>query len=145
MAKTAKTTTDIKKIVADAQIKAKKAVEKGGVLLGEAREFSKGNVEAVVESGKILANGVQAMGKEFVADSRSTFELVTGEVKELAAVKSPTDFLKLQGDFARKNLDTALSLGSKNTEAVIKLAGEVFAPISGRFSLAAQKVRSIAA
>lgn len=145
MAKNAKIADGIKETVANAQVKAKKAVEKGTVLLGEAREFSKGNVDAVVESGKILASGIQAMGKEFAADSRSTFELVTGEVKELAAVKTPTDFLKVQGDIARKNLDTAISLSSKNAESMLKLASATFAPLSGRFSLAAEKVRKIAA
>lgn len=147
MTKTAKTKTktDIKKVVADAQAKAKKAAAKGGEFLGEARDFSKGNVDAVVESGKIFANGVQAIGKEMAADTKSTFELVAGEFKDLAAVKSPAEFFKLQGEFARKNLDTAISLTEKNAETLGKLASESFAPISGRFSLAAAKVRKIAA
>jgi hypothetical protein len=36
-------------------------------------------------------------------------------------------------------------LGSKNSETMLKLASEMFAPISGRFSLAAEKVRKLAA
>ena len=145
MSKNAKITKGIKEVVADAQTKAKLAVEKGSSLLSEAGEFTKGNVEAMVESGKILATGLQTMSKEIVADGRTAFETVTGEVKQIAAVKSPTELIKVQGEIARKNLDTAIALSSKNSEALLKLATDVFTPISGRFSLAAEKIRKLAA
>jgi hypothetical protein len=145
MPKNAKIAKNIQTVVTDGQAKARKAVEKGSSLLGECGEFTKGNVEAVVESGKVLANGLQSMGKELVAEGRTSFEMVTGEVKQLAAVRSPSEFVKVQGDIARKNLDTAIALGSKNSGTMLKLASEIFAPISGRFSLAAEKVRKAAA
>jgi hypothetical protein len=141
----AKINEGIQEMVSDAQAKAKKAVEKGGSLLSEAGEFTKGNIEAVVESGKILASGLQSMGKDLVADGRSTFELVSSEAKDLAAVKSPSEFVKVQSDIVRKNLDTAMAMGSKNSEAMLKLVSDVFAPISGRFNLAAEKVRKLGA
>lgn len=145
MPKNAKIAEGIKEVVADAQAKAKKAVDKGTSLFGEASEFTKGNVEAMVESGKILATGLQAMGKDFVVEGRTAFETVTGDVKQIASVKSPTELLKVQSEITRKNLDAAIALGSKNSEAMLKLASDVLAPISGRFSLAAEKVRKIAA
>jgi len=145
MQKNAKIAAGIQEVVADAQAKAKKVVEKGGSLLGEAGEFTKGNVEAVLESGKILAGGLQAMGKDWVADGRATVDMVTREVKDLASVKSPSEFIKVQSDIARKNVDAAIAIGSKNSEAMLKLVSDVMAPISGRFSLAAEKVRKAAA
>lgn len=145
MPKNAKISEGIQEVVAGAQVKAKLAVEKGSALFGEASEFTKGNVEAVVESSKILAGGVQAIGKEFVAEGRTAFETVTGDVKQLTGVKSPTELLKVQGEISRKNLDAAVALGSKNSEAMLKLANDVLAPISGRFSLAAEKLRKAAA
>jgi len=144
-AKNAKIAVEIQEIVAKAQAKAKQAAEKGAGLLGEASTFTKGNAEAVAASGKILASGFKAMGQEMAADTRDAFKLVTGEVKELTAVKSPAELVKVQGEIVRKNLDTAIALSSKNTQAMLKLAGEAFAPISGRFALAAEKVRKAAA
>src|SRR3546814_16589928 len=44
--------------VTDVQAKAKDAFEKSTKVLGEVSDFTKGNVEAVVESGKILAEGI---------------------------------------------------------------------------------------
>lgn len=131
----------IQDAVTEAQTKAKAAFEKSTAMLGEFSDFAKGNVEAVMESGKILADGVQGLGSELVAEGRSTFEAITGDIKELAAAKSPTDFFKIQSDMMRKNFDSAVAYGSKNSEAMLKLVSDAMAPISGRVSLAMEKVR----
>lgn len=137
-------TTKIKTAVGEAQTKAKEAFDKGAATFSEYNEFSKGNVEAVVASGKILAAGVQSLGKTFVDDGKSAFETLTAEVKELAAVKSPADFFKLQAEFLRRNFDIAVSNTSKNSEALLKLASEAAAPISARVNLAVEKVKQAA-
>ena len=131
--------------VTEAQAKAKAAFEKSSVAFGEAGDFAKGNVEAVIESGKIFAEGLQGIGSELVAESRTAFETFTGDIKELAAAKSPTDFFKLQGDILRKNFDSAVAYGSKNSEAALKLFSDTVAPISGRVSVAVEKARNVAA
>ena len=134
----------IKDSVADAQERAKVAYEKSTVMFGDVTEFSKGNVEALVESTKILAAGLQDMGKTYVAESKTALEALTADVKELAAVKSPTDFFKLQGEILRRSFDAAVATGSKNSETLVKLAGDAFAPLSTRVSLAIEKVKQAA-
>ena len=129
--------------ITEAQTKAKAAFEKSTSMLGEVSDFTKGNVEAIIESGKILAEGVQGLGTEIVSEGRSAFETMTGDIKELAAAKSPTDFFKLQGDLMRKNFDSAVAYGSKSSETMLKLASDVIAPISGRVSLAMEKARTV--
>lgn len=136
--------TGFQDAVSQAQAKAKAAFDKGTSVLGEVSDFAKGNVEAAVESGKIYAEGVQALGSEMVAEGRTAFETMTGDLKELAAAKSPTDFFKLQSDLFRKNFDTAVAYSSKNSEAMLKLFNDTFAPISGRVSLAVEKARTAA-
>ena len=137
-------TDGLKGVVSDAQAKAKEAFEKSSAIFSEYNEFAKGNVEAAVESGKIFATGLQGMGTTFVAESKSAFETMTSDVKELSAAKTPADFFKLQSDLFRRNFDSAVAYGSKNSEAVLKLANEVMAPLSGRVSLAVEKVRKAA-
>ena len=148
MAKTQNTaeefTAKVKDAVAEAQDRAKAAFEKSTALFSEAGEFTKGNVEAVVESGKILAAGLQDMGKDYVAETKSAFETMTADVKELAAVKSPADFFKLQGEILRRNFDAVVAAGSKHSEAMVKLTNESFAPISNRVSIAIEKVKKAA-
>jgi phasin family protein len=130
--------------MSEAQAKAQAAFEKSQNMLGEAGDFAKGNVEAMVEASKIFAEGVQEIGSTLVAESRTAFESMTGDIKELAAAKSPTDFLKLQSDLVRKNFDTAVSYSSKSSETFLKLMSDAFAPLSGRVSLAVEKARQVA-
>lgn len=127
-------------VVADAQTKAKSAFDKSAQLAAEATEFAKGNVEALVESGKIYAAGVQDLGKTYAEEAKSAYETLTADLKELAAVKSPAELFQLQAKLVRRNFDAWVAYGSKNTDAAIKLAGETLAPISSRVSLAAEKL-----
>ena len=144
--KTAETeyTAKAKELAADVQTRAKAAYDKGTELTKDAVEFQKGNLDALVESGKILASGMQDMGRTYVEEAKSAAETVQDDVKKFAAVKSPTELFQLQGEIARRNFDALVSTTSKNTEAMLKLANEAFAPVSNRMSLAAEKVRKAA-
>ena len=137
-------TAKVKDAVADLQDRAKTAMEKSTAVFADAGEFTKGNVEALVESGKVLAAGLQDLGKVYVEDAKTGFETMTADVKELAAVKSPADFFKLQGEILRRNFDTAMATGSKRSEALVKLANEAFAPVQNRVSIAIEKVKQAA-
>lgn len=143
-AKTEDLTKTAKEFAATAQARIKDAYDKGTEMAGEATEFTKGNVEAVVESGKIIAAGVQDMSREALDSSKGAVETVTADVKKIAAVKSPTEMFQLQSEIARRNFDAAIALGSKNTEALVKLANDAFAPISSRMSVAAEKISKAA-
>jgi phasin family protein len=130
--------------IKDASEKAKAAFEKSQASLGEMGEFTKGNVEALVESTKILATGLQALSKDYLAESKSVFETLTAEFKELTTVKTPSELLEKQSTMLRKQFDAAVAASSKNSEAMLKLASEAFQPISTRVSLAVEKVKKAA-
>ncbi|MDT8759025.1 phasin family protein [Sphingomonas psychrotolerans] len=131
-------------LFADWNDRTKAAVEKSTKLVEEANEFAKGNLEAVVESSRIAAKGFETLGQEAAEYSRKSFESATAALKTLATVKSPTEFFKLQSDFVRGAFDSYVAEASKNTEAVLKLAGDAAQPISNRFAVAAEKVKTVA-
>jgi hypothetical protein len=137
-------TNSITDAVNSAQEKAKEAFTKTSAAAGEYGEFAKGNVQACVESGKILASGLQEMGSKMVADSKSAFETVSADMKALGGIKSPGDLFKLQGEIMRRNFETAIAYGSKNSEAMLKLTNDVIAPLSGRVTLAVEKLKKVA-
>jgi phasin family protein len=137
-------TSTFQDAVEGAQEKTKDVFTKTTAFVGEYGEFAKGNVEAFVESSKILASGLQDLGSKFIAESKNAIETMTSEVKELSAAKTPTDFFKIQTDLLRRNFDSAIAYGSKTSEAVLKLTNDVIAPISGRVNLAVEKVRKAA-
>lgn len=142
--KTTDFTATIKTAFGEAQAKAKESFAKSSELVTEATQFAKGNVEAVVESGKIFAEGSRKLGEELVAEAKGAFETINADFQQLAAVKSPTDLVKLQGEIARRNLEQAVAFTSKSSEAWMKLAGAAFAPLTDRFSLAMDKIKQAA-
>ncbi len=131
-------------VAEDAQSRMKNVYEKGTAMSSEAVDFQKGNVEAMVESSRIFVSGMQDMGRTYVEEARSAAETMQDDVKKMAAVKSPTELFQLQGEIARRNFDAMVAAASKNTESMIKLANEAFAPMSNRMSLAAEKVSKAA-
>jgi len=142
--KTKDFTKTVKEAAADVQSKLKAAYDKGSEYFSEATEFNKANVEALVESGKIVAGAAQEMGREAVADVKTVFETMTADAKKMAAVKSPTELFQLQGELARRNFDALVAYNSKSTEKMIKLANDAFAPVSSRISVAAEKLSKAA-
>lgn len=120
------------------------AMARGTQLFAEWGEFSKGNVEAVMESGRIAARGFEAMGQEVAAHAKRSYEGSIQAMRTLTAVKSPAEMLKMQGDLVRQSFDALVAVSSRNTEATLKLAGEIAQPIQNRIALAAEKVRAAA-
>lgn len=121
--------------------RAKAAFEKGQKAVEEINEFGKGNVEALVESGKIAAKGLETLGQGYAEYGRKTFEGATAALKNLSGVKTPAEFLQLHSDFVRGQFDALVAETSKNTEAFLKLAGDVAQPISNRVAVAAEKIK----
>jgi phasin family protein len=128
-------------LIADMNTRAKAAMEKGTQAFEQINEFNKGNVEAIVESSKIAATGLQTLGQGYAEYARKQFEGMTSTMKSFAGVKSPTEFMKLHADFVRGQFDSMVAETSKNTEAFIKLAGDVAKPISNRVAVAAEKLK----
>ncbi len=128
-----------KEMAADVQTRAKTAYSKAGEFAGEAGEFNKANLDAVVESGKIFFDGAQTLVRENVETGKTVAGIVTEDVKKVAAVKSPTELVQLQGELVRRNFDAVVSFGSQRTEAWVKLYNDAFAPISNRVSVATEK------
>ncbi|MEO5706122.1 MAG: phasin family protein [Alteraurantiacibacter sp.] len=130
--------------VAEMQTKAQTAYDKGTTLVGEMTDLAKGNAEAVVESGKILAAGLQDLGKSYAEDAKSSYETITADFKEMAAIKSPTELFQLQGKIMRRNFDALVAATSKGTETGMKLANEAIAPLTARVNLAVEKLSKAA-
>jgi phasin family protein len=137
-------TNTVKTVTTEAQTRAKAAYDKFQAYAGEMTEMTKGNVEAVVESGKILGAGVQTIARSEVEAAKGAFETLTADLKAMAAVKNPTELFKLQGEIARRNFDAVVARASKTAEVSVKLANDAFAPISSRMSVAAERLSNAA-
>ncbi|SEI65156.1 hypothetical protein SAMN05518849_101425 [Sphingobium sp. AP50] len=129
----------------DFNAKAKAGVEKSTKAIEELSDLAKGNVEALVESGKIAAKGMETMGQEAVDYSKKNFEKATASFKSLSTVKTPTEFFQLQSQLLSSSFDEFTKEAAKSSEAFMKLAGDVAQPLTARVTLVTDKVKSLAA
>jgi phasin family protein len=129
----------------DMNVRAKDAMAKGTKAIEELVEFSKGNMEALVASGKVAATGAQDIAKYTADYGRKSIEEATATAKKFAGVKSPTEFFQLQSEVAKSSLDAMVAEGSKFTESYLKLLGEIAQPIQNRVSVAVEKVKTTVA
>lgn len=129
------------KLTAEMKTRAEDAVAKGKQLFADWNEFNKGNVEALVESGKIAAKGFEKLGQDQAEFARKSFEQTTSAFKGMASVKSPTELVKMHSEYVRSSFDAMVAQISQQTEAMLKLAGEIAQPLSNRMAVAAEKVK----
>lgn len=132
-------------VYADMNEKAKASVEKSTKAIEEFSDIAKGNVEAMVESGKIAAKGMETLGQEAVDYSRKSFEKATASFKSFATVKTPTEFFQLQSQMFSSSFDDFTKEAAKSSEAMMKLASDVASPLTARVTVVTDKVKSLAA
>jgi len=119
--------------------------KKGQKVAEELADLARANVEAVVEAGRVASEGVRSIGQDVVAKQRDSFEQAADAIRSLAEAKSPTEYLQLQGDFARASFDRLVAESSKLTETMVKLAGEAFQPLSNRATANAERFNTLVA
>ncbi len=141
---TADTATKTNAMFGDLNDRAKGAMEQGGKMVAELNGLNKGNVEALVESGKLAVAGVQTLAQGQAAYVRKQFEEATAAARTLASAKSPTEFLQLQGDYVRQQFDALVAETSRSTESMLKIVGEVVQPISNRVAVAVERIKQAA-
>ena len=124
--------------------RAQDAMAKSTRLFADWNDFNKGNLEAMVESGKLAFAGMQTMAQDGAANVRKHFEEATAAARTMAAVKSPTEFVKMQGDYVRQQFDGVVAETSRSTEQMMKLMGEVVQPVANRVALAVEKIKQAA-
>jgi len=132
-------------LFADANERSQELAKKGQKVAEELADLARANVEALVEAGRVAAEGARSIGQDVVAKQRDSVEQAADAIRALAEAKSPTEYLQLQGEFARASFDRAVAETSKLTESLVKLAGEAFQPLSNRATANAERFNSLVA
>jgi phasin family protein len=132
-------------LFADANERSQDLVKRSQKVAEELADLARANVEAVVEAGRVASEGARSIGQDVVAKQRDSFEQAADTIRSLAEAKSPTEYLQLQGEFARASFDRAIAESSKLTESLVKLAGEAFQPLSNRATANAERFNTLVA
>jgi phasin family protein len=132
-------------LFADANERSQDFVKRGQKVAEQFADLARANVEAMVEAGRVASEGARSIGQDVVANSRDGVEQAADAIRSLAEAKSPTEYLQLQGDFARSSFDRMVAETSKLTESMVKLAGEAFQPLSNRATANAERFNTLVA
>ncbi len=121
------------------QAKVKEGMEKAIKTTEDLVAFNQGTMEAFVKSSQILATGLQDLSKQFAATAQASVEEAVSTFKAFSGVKSLKDALDLQSAATKSSMEKAIAQSSKLSDASVKLAEQAFAPLTQRFTLAAEK------
>ena len=132
------------KILTDLNARTKTAFEKSAKFGEDFAELAKGNLEAVAESAKIAAKGAETIAQGAADYTKKNFETATAAMKRYSSVKSPAELFQLNSELAKSSFDSAVAEASKMSEAFTKLAGEIFQPLSNRYTITAEKLKASA-
>ena len=92
----------------------------------ELTAMNQANFEALVEASNSLA--------------KNNLERSLAASKKLFGAKSAQEFVDLQSDFTRSQIDQALAGSAKLTELTVQVANEAFQPLQARFQQNAERV-----
>ena len=129
----------------DANELGKVAIEKGARIVEELADLTRGNLEALVASQKTAAKYAETLAQGAADYGRRSFEEASTALRSFAEVKSPTDFFRLQSDYARSAFDQMVAESARVSDTVVKMSGEIAEPITSRYSAAAERLKAVAA
>ena len=132
-------------IFADVNGRGQELTQRSQKVAEELAGLARSNVEAIVEASRVAAQGARSLSQDLIAASRDNVEQAADAVRTLAEAKSPTEYMQLQGDFARASFDRMVAESSRLTETMVKLAGEAFQPLSNRATANAERFNTLVA
>ena len=100
--------------------------------------FGQGNIEALVQSGQIVATGLQDLGKQIAADAQASLEETLSAYRALTNVGSLREAFDLQSSLARSTIEKAMAQSGKVAETSFKLAEQAIAPLANRVTYAVE-------
>jgi phasin family protein len=139
------TAEQIRSAMGNANEQSKAAMEKSARIVEELADLTRGNVEALVASSKTAAKYAETLTQGAADYGRRSFEQASTALKSFAEVKSPTDFFRLQSDYARSAFDQMVAESARVSETMVKMSGDVAEPITSRYSVAAERMKALAA
>jgi len=82
------------------------------------------NIQAVTEAGSVLARGAQEISQEVFGLIQERVRKNADAVNQLARVRSVQDFVAVQSDLARDNLEQVIETNKRIAETSLRVAEE---------------------
>lgn len=135
-------TKQVEEFTAEAKKTMEEGVEKMSKGMEDATQFGQENVEALVASSKVVAKAAEEMNAEIIAFSKKSYEDSMAAAKEFTSVKSVSELVEKQTEFAKTTFEGFVAEATKLNEMYSEAAKNAFAPFNDRFSAAADMVKT---
>ncbi len=135
-------TENYEKMIAMAQENVESAMKAGTTGFkdnDELTSFNKDNVDALVKSGTVLSQGLQAFSKSFADLTRLSMEQNMNAVQAFWGCKTIADVSEINSQIVKKNYDQAIKESRKLSDMSVKLTEEVATPLAERYTVAVEK------
>lgn len=97
-------------------------------------EFQRENVETLIESGKLTAEGALQLGRANLTFTRESIVALSRALQGMASRGTPKQRLARQADYMLGGVNRLLDQTAANIGDVIRVSGSAFEPISSRLS-----------
>jgi hypothetical protein len=102
------------------------------------------NLRAVVQSGTVLARGLQDVSREVVERSQRRLQSNLDGLQALARCRSMTDFMEVQSALLRNNLEQTLENSRRIAELTIQMTDEATRTVTVQAEKSAQRINRAA-
>ena len=107
----------------------------------EAVQSGRGNLEAVAQSTQAYLTGMQDLSRQYVAAMQGLTQHAVAGAKAFAGAKSLKDAMAVQASLARASVELALGEGTKLQQAALKVAEQVYVPLTQRTTTALEQTK----
>jgi len=104
--------------------------------------FNQQTLEAFGKSSEIAAKAFEGIGREVAAYTKTSFEERLAAAQDLSTAKTLPELFEKQTAFARSAFDGWVQQASRLSEIYTAAVKDIAAPISQRFSAAAEEVKA---
>lgn len=97
-------------------------------------EYSKDDVDAIMQSGARLAKGMQEMSWEMMNYTQQSLRMGLRAANDMMECRSVEDLVAVQRDFVKETVDVFLSESAKLLQLSSRVANDAVSPINERVS-----------
>ena len=129
-------------LAADTQKTLGANVEDFSKRLQDVSAFNQQTLEAFTKSSEIAGKAFEGIGREVAAYTKTSFEERLAAAQDLSTAKTLPELFEKQTAFARSAIDGWVQQASRMSEIYTAAVKDIAAPISQRFSAAAEEVKA---
>jgi phasin family protein len=107
----------------------------------EFAQIGKQNLDSLVAANTVVAKGIEQIGNEVAAYTRSSFASAANAAKGLFGAKTLKDVIAVNNDFAKASFESCVVNSTRISGIGVKAANEALQPLSAQVNAVIERLR----